>query len=69
MLLALNAEMLLTREELREVLMKNLPKRQNSSAIVNMLIECAADHTFDLKDKGPIRLSDEAARRLGWDFS
>jgi hypothetical protein len=60
---------LLTREELRTVLLRSLPAGQNSLAIVEAIIVGTMTHSFDLKSKGPMLLSDEAAHRLGWDFS
>jgi hypothetical protein len=62
------AQTLVTREKLRSLLLSGLHAGQNSFGAVERIITGAATHTFDLKSKGTISLSDEAAHRLGWNF-
>jgi hypothetical protein len=53
------AQTLVTREELRSLLLRGLPAGQNSFGAVELIITGAVTHTFNLKSKGPISLSDE----------
>lgn len=63
------AHTLATRQELKAILIRGFPEGRNSVAEVERMIEGTVKHKFDWKTKGHIFLSDEQARRLGWNFS
>jgi hypothetical protein len=56
----------LTENELRDLLTKNLPEKHNTVTIVDVYIDGARSGSVDLRSLGSISLSDEAARNLGW---
>ena len=63
------AQTLVTRQELKAILVRSFPEGRNSVAEVERMIEGTVQHTFNWKTKGRIFLSDEQARRLGWNSS
>jgi hypothetical protein len=49
------ARNLLTRTELRDVLIRSFPRGPNSNGVVDTLIESVISHTFDLKKKDSLK--------------
>jgi hypothetical protein len=53
-------------ETLRGDLSKNFPSELNSDEKISMIINGAKTGSYNLMNAGPIPLTDEAARNLGW---